>query len=194
MFKFKSTHRFRSQLLIDHHIQLAILQRVALYTAACAIYFMVVLFYAESAEFGHESVARTFRRCLDVVACWAPGLTMMLPIIAYDILIFSNRIAGPMFRLRREMQRLVDRQSDQPMELRENDYWPEIATLFNQIQAEIIELRSKRKEPTGSLFAAAPQNPADELMFDATPAPDSRAAKQARTSEANSELELATAR
>lgn len=194
MFKFKSTQRFRSQLMIDAHVQLAILQRVALYTAACAIYFMVVLFYCESAEFGHESVSRTLRQCLDVVACWAPGVTLMLPIIAYDILIFSNRIAGPMFRLRREMQRLVDQQSDQPIELRDNDYWPEIATLFNQIQAEILELRSKPRQPSSSLFAAAQTNHADDLLFDSTNSAVTPAAKQTRTTESQSELELAAAR
>ncbi len=162
MFKFKSTPRFRSQLLIDHRVQVPILQRTALYTGSCAVYFMVVLLFSESTEYGHESASRTLRECLDVFACWAPGLTLLFPIIAYDILIFSNRIVGPLYRLRLEMQRLIDHESVQPVKLRDNDYWQELASLFNQIQAEVVELRGARKS-SGSLFGAANANKSDDL-------------------------------
>ncbi len=174
----------RRQLLIDDRVQWPILQRTAFYTTACAVYFMVVLFYVESNRIGHESFSRTFFACLDVIACWAPGLMLLAPIITYDILRFTNRFAGPMFRLRREMQRLIDAESDQPIALRSDDHWPEMADLFNQIQAELIELRKLVPNKPKSLFSAVEEDLADPSEFDPkdlpsqdqqTPAPQAEA-------------------
>lgn len=151
---FKSKLRLRSLLLIDPDIQWPILQRTALYTGSCAVYFMVVLFCAESGKINHESPGKSLWHCLDVIACWAPGLTMLAPIIAYDLLIFTNRFAGPMFRLRREMQRLIADESQTPIKLRDNDHWTDMADLFNEIRSELIELRGSRSPMAKSLFGA----------------------------------------
>jgi hypothetical protein len=157
--------RNRSQLLIDRQVQLPILQRTLFYTAACAVYFMVVLIFSESSEYGHESASRTFQQCFDVVMCWAPGLMLLAPIIAYDILLFSNRFAGPIYRLRREMQQLIDNKSERPMSLRDQDFWPEFADLFNQLRQEMIELRSASTTKKGSLFSE-PAAARDDFLTD----------------------------
>ena len=159
---FKSSSRLRSQLLIDPQVQWPILQRTAFYTAACAVYFMVVLFYAESSKINHESPWKSFCQCVDVIACWAPGITMLVPIITYDILIFTNRFAGPMFRLRREMQRLIDDESDQPIKLRDNDHWMDMADLFNELRDEVIALRAARSPMSKSLFGGISEETDEE--------------------------------
>lgn len=145
----------RSQLLVDPRIQGPVLTRVLLYASACAIYFMVVLFFNESARIRNESIPRALGMCLDVLVCWAPGLVLFIPVIAYDALDFTRRLASPMERLRREMQRLIDGESDQPMPVRGDDYWPEMAELFNQIRLEMQQLRSDDPGITKTLFAAA---------------------------------------
>jgi hypothetical protein len=152
---FKPQFRLRSQLLIDPSVQWPILQRTALYTASCAVYFMVVLFYAESSKIGHESPWKSLHHCFDVIVCWAPGLTMLAPIIAYDLLIYTNRFTGPMFRLRREMRRLIDDESEHPVKLRDNDHCMEMADMFNELREEILELRAARPQVAKSLFGAA---------------------------------------
>ena len=157
---FKPTLKFRSQLLIDHQIQWPVLQRTAFYVSACALYFMVVLYFSESTQINDESISRTLLRCADVLACWAPGLVLLAPIIAYDILIFTNRFAGPMFRLRREMQALIDGECEQPIKLRDDDFWIEFASLFNEIRSELTTLRE--------LNSSSPQATLDELEPDST--------------------------
>ncbi len=161
---FKSGLRLRKQLLIDHRVQLPILQRMGFYLLACVTYFMVVLFWAESAEFGHESYTRTLVLCFDVVACWAPGIMLLAPIIAYDILVFTNKFAGPMYRLRREMQGLIDGDSVKPIQLGNDDCWPEMADLFNEIQTELISLRVQTSPKTKVLFDPKDVDSKDSLV------------------------------
>jgi len=168
---FVPTFRFRTQLLVNGRLQWAIVQRTAFYTFACALYFMVVLFYSESSRFGHDSFSKTLIQFLDVVLCWAPGVMLIAPIIVYDVLLFTNRIAGPMHRIRNEMKQLIDGQSDQPIVLREDD-WTEMADLFNQIQAEVIQLRASAEEKPetelGSSEADQPDTPQPEEELLAT--------------------------
>jgi hypothetical protein len=164
--------RFRKQLLVDHQVQIPILQRMGFYMLACAVYFMVVLFWAESTRHGHESFSRTLTLCFDVMICWAPGAMLLAPIIAYDVLIFTNKFAGPMFRLRREMQSLVDGQSTNPVHLRNEDCWPEMIVLFNEIQAELIELRAATAPKTKVLFDPNKANAGEMLISADSIAPE----------------------
>jgi len=152
---FKPTFRVRAQLLTNGRLQWPILQRTAFYTFTCAIYFMVVLFYSEWSRIGHDSLTGALIQFLDVVLCWAPGVMLIAPIIVYDVLLFTNRVAGPMYRIRREMERLIDGQSEQPIVLREDD-WTEMAGLFNQIQAEVLQLRTSVKEKSKTVLVASP--------------------------------------
>lgn len=163
---FKPALRFRKQLLIDHQVQIPILKRMGFYMLACVVYFMVVLGWAESTSYGHESFSRTLTLCFDVMICWAPGVMLLAPIIAYDVLVFTNKFAGPMFRLRREMQNLIDGQSTNPIQLRTDDCWPEMADLFNEIRAELIELRAATSPKTKVLFDPNKANTEEILIND----------------------------
>ena len=196
---FKSKLRLRSQLLIDARVQLPFMQRAALYVATCTVYFMVILFFSESSKIDHESPLRSVRQCFDVFAAWAPGLTMLAPIIAYDILIFTHRFAGPMFRLRREMRRLVDHESESPILLRENDHWLEMADLFNELREELITLRESHNPTQKQLFNAGSEtgNAHDELLgnldsgnVDTTPLVDSNQKSEADDEPAQESVEL----
>ncbi len=66
---------------------------------------------------------------------------LLIPIIIYDLLTVTNRLAGPIFRLRREMNRLAQGNSLEPLAFREGDYWQEVAGSFNQIRDELLALR-----------------------------------------------------
>ena len=178
----KSSLTLRSRLMVDPKIQWPILQRTAFYVSACALYFMVVLYFSESAQIRDESPSRALLRCVDVLACWAPGLFLLIPVIAYDILIFTNRFAGPMYRLQREMRSLIDGDSSHRITLREGDLWPEIADLFNQISDELQILRAIKNEPevvpTKKLFASG-DDQAGDVGNDQTRSVDDNATKPA---------------
>jgi hypothetical protein len=137
----------RQQLLIDHGVQGSLLRRIALYCVACTIYFAVILVFTETMSDPYEPVSDAISRCLDEALYWAPGLMLLMPVVAYDLLRVTNRFAGPVFRLRREMQRLVDGESVHPLSFRSDDYWIEMADIFNQIRDELLELRQAQADP-----------------------------------------------
>ena len=57
----------------------------------------------------------------------------MLPILLLDVLITSNRFAGPLYRLRRSMRALAAGEHVQPVVFRDGDFWHEIADEFNAV-------------------------------------------------------------
>ena len=144
----------RQQLLIDKSVQGTLLRRTALYSCACAVYFIVILIFTESMSDPDQPFSEAVFRCFDEAIFWAPGLMLLTPVVAYDLLRVTNRFAGPVFRLRREMQRLVDHESIDPLNFRDGDYWLEMADIFNQIRDELLELREAQaivaRESSGS--------------------------------------------
>ena len=141
----KQSVLLRHQLLIDRTVQVALLWRTALYSGACAVYFIVILVCTESLSDPDEPLLDALLRCIDDAIYWAPGLMLLVPVMAYDLLRMTNRFAGPVFRLRREMQRLLDEESEYPLSFRDGDYWAELADIFNELRAELHELREEKK-------------------------------------------------
>lgn len=142
----KDSALLRQQLLIDEHVQGSLLRRTAFYSGACAIYFIVILVFTEAMADPDEPFTEGLFRCLDEAIYWAPGLMLLAPVIAYDMLKLTNRFAGPLFRLRREMTRLIDHESTEPLSFRDGDYWIEVADLFNEIRDELMTLRDEHEK------------------------------------------------
>jgi hypothetical protein len=95
----KASVLLRQQLLIDQHVQGTLLWRTALYSSACGIYFIVILIFAEWMSNPGESFVESVVACLDESIYWAPGLMLLVPVIAYDLLRLTNRFAGPFFSI-----------------------------------------------------------------------------------------------
>lgn len=141
----KDSVLLRQQLLIDEHVQGSLLRRTALYSCACAVYLIVILVFTESMSHPEEPLLASLIRCLDEAIYWAPGLMLLAPVIAYDMLRVTNRFAGPFFRLKREMRRLIDGESKVPLSFRDGDYWFDAADIFNQIRDEMLSLREENQ-------------------------------------------------
>jgi len=140
-FNNKAAALLRQQLLIDGPVQGVLLKRMCLYGGACLLYFSGVILLTESMANPEEAISSVIFRCLDDTIYWGPGLVLLVPAFAYDLLRVSNRFAGPVFRLRREMRRLADGESEYPLSFREADNWTELADVFNELREELLELR-----------------------------------------------------
>lgn len=66
---------------------------------------------------------------------WFPATIslMIMPIVARDSIRFSHRIAGPVFRLRRELKNLADNGTAEEVHPRDGDYCTELADEFNRV-------------------------------------------------------------
>lgn len=162
----------RQQLLIEHGVQGSLLQRTALYSAACSIYFVVILAFSRSMANPHAALDDSLLHCLDDAIYWAPGLLFLIPLMAYDMLKLTNRFAGPVFRLRREMQRLVSGESERPLNFRDGDYWTDVADVFNELRSELIDLRQQKAKFEVQLAATRNTSHSSKLFEETEPVED----------------------
>jgi hypothetical protein len=73
---------------------------------------------------------------------WLPTAIILLPLAIYDVVRLSNMFAGPVFRLRKHFAALRQDIACAPLTFREDDYWRDLAAPINDMQAEILRLRS----------------------------------------------------
>jgi hypothetical protein len=125
--------RIRKRLFVDTGVQGAIVRRLALYFCS-AVFFMIL----------PSAIART---CLepdhlfvthlrDVIADYWPlllTLVGMMPFVFYDALKLSNRFAGPIYRLRQQLERFGSGEEIQRIKFRDGDFWPDLAILVNSL-------------------------------------------------------------
>lgn len=63
-------------------------------------------------------------------------LAALLPAVIYDSYRFGHRLAGPIFRLRTELQNLAQGRPARKVKFRRGDYWHDLAADFNSILDE----------------------------------------------------------
>ena len=76
-------------------------------------------------------------------------MVVAIPLVIMDILRLSNRFAGPIFRLRREMAKLAAGENIGPLKFRDGDYWQDLAEELNRIaqRLQVGELRVGETSP-----------------------------------------------
>lgn len=154
----------REQLLIEPEVQTALLFRAALYGTALAIYFTVIQFFSQQMQHPEVGAGDLMWSFLDEAIYWGPGLMLLGPLFAYDLLKMSNRFAGPVFRLRREMTRLVNNDSKVPISFRDEDFWHDVGDQFNEIRDELMDLRLEN-----AMLKQAAQSKAAEPIAEVQP-------------------------
>lgn len=144
----------RKRVFVDRAVQGALVWRMLAYWAACVLFITVPLLIGrtlvEPETYFFEQLGAVWRQ-------FGPALTctiVILPLVLYDVVKFTNRFAGPMFRLRREMRRLARGEPVRPMRFRGSDFWQQFAVSFNQI-AERLQQVEHSPGPEGDADADA---------------------------------------
>ncbi|HTM54099.1 MAG TPA: hypothetical protein VL175_08725 [Pirellulales bacterium] len=138
----------RKRLLIDHKLQRAILIRSAIYWIACLVVASLILVAWDAFEDPGRPVVDYFR--LDRL--WANhqmvlvGAVLMLPFVLFDVLQITNRVAGPIYRLRASIRALAAGEHVQPIQFRGSDFWHEVGQEFNQLIAYAERLKAEQPE------------------------------------------------
>ncbi len=90
-----------------------------------------------------------------VTQYWPVVLMMfiMLPVVLYDVNRFSNRFAGPIYRVRKELEKFEETGQIPKIKFREKDYWQDLAVQMNivsehmrQLENEVESLKNKSDE------------------------------------------------
>lgn len=160
----RPTRPLRQQLLIDKDVQIALVLRAMLYGTACVTYFVVIQFFTQFMIHPGLNIADLLFSLTDEAIYWVPGLLVLGPLMIYDVLKVSNRFAGPIFSMRREMQNLIDGKEGRNISFRNDDHWSTLAMQFNTIREEILELRANK--PSDSKDESEDEE--DDSWMDAT--------------------------
>jgi len=146
----------RKRLFVDPKVQGTLVLRAILYWIVCLITITLMLLCWRIMT----GPARIFYTYFDEM--WfhfGPAVIasfLLLPLVIVDIVRLSNRIAGPMFRLRRSMRALARGEHVEPIRFRGGDFWQEIADEFNAIVDRVqqtnptAEKDQAQAEPVGA--------------------------------------------
>jgi hypothetical protein len=138
-----SERPIRQQLLVEKDVQVSLILRALLYGTACMTYFTVIQFFTQAMNHPGIQVSEIFLSLTDEAIYWVPGFLVLGPLMVYDMLRITNRVAGPIYSMRREMRTIVEGESGRGLKFRNDDYWDSLATDFNAFRKEIIALREE---------------------------------------------------
>ncbi len=127
----------RTKWMVDKPLQQGLSQRMLLYWCGTWLGIFAVPICV---RFSLSSLPASQLATEMISDLWFPMMMslLILPIVAWDCMRFSHRVAGPIFRISYEMGRLANGETVAPIRLRENDFCNDLADNFNQI----IKMRS----------------------------------------------------
>ncbi|MCA9193063.1 MAG: hypothetical protein KDB03_14915 [Planctomycetales bacterium] len=133
----------RQQYWVDRPVQLILVLRVSLYWL---LGFVSVAIAAASYQYNKHpnwSYAEHSRQLFEAFWPWLPTVLLVLPLVMFDIIRLSNSFVGPIYRLRRHLDKLIENPTSPALSFRHGDYWQDIALPINLLQGEIIRLRQE---------------------------------------------------
>jgi len=124
----------RKWLVVDPRFQFRLVLRMAGYLVVYSLvaFHLFFLFYA----FGvatQKGVAVAYQEFLSYQKPFLTTLLLITPMVAYDLLKFSNRIVGPLYRCRRVMRDMAAGQAVAEFKARDQDFLDEFFTDFNAL-------------------------------------------------------------
>lgn len=138
----------RKKLLVDRQVQFAFLLRAMGYWLMCVLTVLLLLTFtnmlAEPVRLFIPEADGLWLRLGPTVI----GAVLFLPVVIYDFLRVSNRLVGPVFRLRKAMRALAAGEHVEPIRFRDGDFWREFADEFNAV--------ARRMHASGGCCASAP--------------------------------------
>jgi hypothetical protein len=130
----------RTRLFIDPPVQGRLLCRVVIYWLTG----VAVIGALAGLQVWLESSGAPMNVVLNrALLAFGPALIaalILLPLVLFDALRFSNKFAGPIFRLRNAVRRLADGTSYEPIHFRKGDYWFDLAEEFNRLADRLEHL------------------------------------------------------
>ena len=101
-----------------------------------------------------ESMDRISRTCLSAIGL---STLVVLPVIVYDSIKFSHRMAGPVMRLKNLLP-LIGVETLDHVSLRKNDFWQELAEDTNAMLDRVEALRQATATPA-NCDSTSPKHP-----------------------------------
>lgn len=133
----------RRRLLVDYRVQGALIGRVLIYWVLCLLGVLVI-----RATLSGLCVALDIPWS-DTGSLWLSQVLascLFVPFVVVDVLRMTNRFVGPMYRLRRQMERLAQGEAVAPIAFRKGDMWHDFAQAFNDLRSRMDMLSGRTPE------------------------------------------------
>jgi methyl-accepting chemotaxis protein len=147
----------RKQLFVDPQVQGALVARIVGYWLSCLLTVIVMVvnwrIVTESDKLWHQQLA-------DIWRSMGPAFVValvLLPIALYDIVRLSNRVVGPLVRLRAGLRALARGERLQAIRFRDGDFFGELAEEFNAVLARLEADRADADRATALAEKAVEQ-------------------------------------
>jgi methyl-accepting chemotaxis protein len=150
----------RKKYIVDN-LQYRLLATSLLYIAAVVLVFAGVLFaplmFAMDADaMGSPAVQEVARQFLTLHARVWPPVMMLVALLVIHNIVFSHRIAGPLYRIRNELKKIGDGNLFVQVKLRKNDYLDKEAASVNDmveaLRGKIRIIEQNQKKANGVLI------------------------------------------
>ena len=139
----------RRKFLVDYDVQGALAARTAFYWIGCTAMTIGVAALLKLVS-GRTGLQTPYADLWGLCRPIAIASLLLMPVIVYDMVQLSNRMAGPIMRLRRAMRQLAQGDPVDTLSFRDNDFWREMAGEFNALAAELQD-RRKQASPAPDL-------------------------------------------
>ena len=132
----------RQQVWVDRSVQGVLVGRVLLYWMCALLYVGIGSACFQYNQNPDWTLAKHATVLFGQMWPWLPTVFLILPLAIYDVVRLSNLFVGPVYRLRKHFTALRNDIACAPLNFREDDYWRDLAAPINDMQAEILRLRS----------------------------------------------------
>lgn len=153
-----SKHPSRRQWYVDSNVQRDLILRFVYYWAASMLFLTLPIALVNCVL--HPNLSFLTHATNVFLIHWPVlvTLSMMVPFLVNDITRFSNRFAGPVYRLRRELKRFADTGEMAEIQFRDGDFWPDLADGINFLSARVKELERQLADSNRETSAASASN------------------------------------
>ena len=127
----------RSQILTDEAVQGELLFRAIVYWFFCLMTVSLLVIAWAAYAGPPRPLAEVVRASLAKYAPAIFGSVILLPIVLIDVLRVSNRFVGPIHQVRNTLRRLAANEPADPVMLRKDDFWQELAFYTNQVAVKM---------------------------------------------------------
>ena len=136
----------RRQLFVDRDVQGALIARVVFYWCLCLVAGVQVTACQVIVTHPPQSFFELVSNLCSQYGLVLVVSLLLLPLVVADFVRVTNRVAGPMIRLRRAIKALVRGESAQLIRIRENDFWSDFVDDFNELVTRVNATRRAEGE------------------------------------------------
>lgn len=136
----------RKSLFVDSTVQTGIIWRLVIYSFAGTLFIVLSLAFAKTfAEPERLFIDHVVNVCRQHWPVFLAGMAL-LPFAIYDVIKFSNRFVGPIYRIRQELKSFSAGKELRKITFREKDFWTDLSDGLNGLTERIQELEQKMAE------------------------------------------------